>query len=251
MVALCAARGVALDDDDAGPLLLRQPHVQDEVAVHLAHAAGERDAAAVVFFIAHADRVARRVDQRDAGAEVQVDLDAQPVRDVQRVRRVDRVAVDLRLERVARAARGDVARRDRRRVGEAHLAVDHFQRPDVRQPHRRGLPGVDVADADREHVRALLLEQVRRVPAVDRRVVLLDRGFRFLHDAGQHAVAGDDFEVANGGVLRERERVDRLDRLRLLVDEGLLDDGALGEGGDRAAEADPAEGDLLVRDAGL
>ena len=83
------------------------------------------------------------------------------------MRRVEVVAVDGGIERI-RAGGRNVARRDRRREGDADLLVDPRQRRDVGDPDRGGLARVDVADADGEDVGPDLLQRVRGMAVADR-----------------------------------------------------------------------------------
>jgi hypothetical protein len=138
------------------------------------------------------------------------------------MRRVDLLTFDQRLQRV-HSRRGDVARCDRGRKREADRGIVHFQFGHERQADRNRLFGFEVADVDREDVRAVLLKQECTVALRDGLVVLVLRFSGLLDQAREDAVIGDYFKVAHGRALRKRERVHRLDRPVLEVDERLLD----------------------------
>ena len=96
-----------------------------------------------------------------------------------------------------------------------------------------------VAEARREHVGALLVQQEASVPRLQRIVVLLERLVAFLHLAHVADAVHGGLEPADGGALVQREHVDHLERHVLAVAVGLVD-------GDPRAEVDDVRLDANV-----
>ena len=144
---------------------------------------------------------------------------------------------------IDRAGGADVARGDGRGEGDADRLVGDLQRRDEGQPDGGGLPGLEVADADGEDVGAFLLGHVSAVAVGDGALVLFDRVAGFFDFAGEDAVAGDDFEAADGGAFDEREGVDGFDGAVFAVDEGLFEAGLQRHAREAGVEPDAAQGD--------
>ena len=201
--------------------LRRHAEGDDDVLVELDVAAGEVDAGPPAAHL-HLHGMRRALHRRDVAPALEVDAQGEAVghtahdgrrREVRELRRVHR------LELLGR----DVARRDRGRDLEAHLVAEALQRRDVGEPHDRRLPGQQVADAGREQVRPILVEQVGAVAARHRLVVLLEGFLSPLDDADDAPVVDLDLEAADGRRLFEREGVDGLDGDRLTVEVALRD----------------------------
>jgi hypothetical protein len=122
----------------------------------------------------------------------------------------------------ARAGRVE-ARSDHHREDELVLAVGVAERVEVRELDVDRLPRLDVCDRLREDVRPLLREERRGVSLALRLGVDALGVGAFPDDAPDVALADRHHELAHGGVLGEREDVDRLDLLGERDHVGLTD----------------------------
>ncbi len=91
----------------------------------------------------------------------------------------------------------------------------------IAQADRGLLPGQQVAGADGEDVRAVLVRQEGAVPGGQRLVVLFEGLFPFLDPSEQPLAAGLHDQFADRAAFLERKAVDRLDGHALHVDEAL------------------------------
>ena len=135
-----------------------------------------------------------------------------------------------------RGVPGDVARPDDHREHILRHAVAAPRELDGGDAHDDLRAGFDVGDRLREDVRALLLEQAGDIAGLARLLVdgageraFLDLALDGLRAAG---TADDHRHAVDRGAVREREGVHRLDRARIRIRVGLLDDGAREEAAD-------------------
>ena len=144
---------------------------------------------------------------------------------------------------VAGHAARHVARRDQRGEGPADRALVAVERLDVLDFDHGLLAGEQVADAGREHVRPLLLEQGAAVTGAHR-VVVAPESLLALVDLTDELPPVDRHREAGDGSARgDRERVDGLDGLRLVVAVALPHDGAGVTGHHLGADLHAQQGD--------
>ena len=182
--------------------------------------------------------IARHFAQREAGVEIDVELDA-----IQTIGGGDRRRRDL--------IHVVVARRDRHRESRAEDAVAIVDRLLVLDRDDDVFLRADVRDRDLEDVRLLLVEQRRFLPLALRLFVNLVR-FAFLLDlAFDHALADFHPQRVDRRVLRQRERVDRLDARRGVVVKLLGDLAAKEQAADAKMRGGLERGDRFVVDEEL
>ena len=182
---------------------------QHEVAVHRRGLLRQLDAGLAVRE-ADPDRVRRRLDPGDAARQLDLGREREPVRHRELHRRAHPLAGG-RADAAGVLVR-DVARGDHRRQREADRVALPRQRLDPRQLDRQLLPGEEVPDARREHVRPLLVEQRRAVPGREGVVVGGERLLALEHAPVDPAAAGLDQQAAQRRAFGQREDVDGLHR---------------------------------------